>query len=268
MEIVTTPTERWLSERLARCQRHFIVSSPYVGRAFADLLAHVSGRARKVLLTRVDLRDFAFGSSDIEALCAIARQGTVVTSLAALHAKVYVVDDTAALVTSANATQAGLLSNLECGLAAEDPDVVRRLGRLVLSGFGATESPAVWRYSDLEPWVPVVEMLKEPVRKALAGASGDLAKVMLRLPSAPSTNAALTAVKGWTSLVLRGILLQPRDTFRLDELDATCRPAAAKRYPRNRHVREKLRQQLQRLRDLGLVEFLGQGRYRRTVEIE
>jgi type II restriction enzyme len=35
------------------------------------------------------------------------------------------------------------------------------------------------------------------------------------------------------------------------------------RHPGNRHIRPKLRQQLQRLRDSGLVTFLGGGRYRR-----
>jgi type II restriction enzyme len=33
-------------------------------------------------------------------------------------------------------------------------------------------------------------------------------------------------------------------------------------HPDNRHVPDKIRQQLQVLRDLGLVEFLGGGRYR------
>jgi type II restriction enzyme len=33
-------------------------------------------------------------------------------------------------------------------------------------------------------------------------------------------------------------------------------------HPDNRHVRDKIRQQLQVLRNLGLVEFLGRGRYR------
>jgi len=35
-----------------------------------------------------------------------------------------------------------------------------------------------------------------------------------------------------------------------------------KLHPDNRHVRDKIRQQLQVLRDLGFVEFLGRGRYR------
>ncbi len=35
------------------------------------------------------------------------------------------------------------------------------------------------------------------------------------------------------------------------------------RHPGNQHIRAKLRQQLQRLRDAGLIAFLGKGRYRR-----
>ena len=33
-------------------------------------------------------------------------------------------------------------------------------------------------------------------------------------------------------------------------------------HPDNRHVLDKIRQQLQVLRDMGFVEFLGRGRYR------
>ncbi len=33
-------------------------------------------------------------------------------------------------------------------------------------------------------------------------------------------------------------------------------------HPHNRHVRDKIRQQLQILRDVGLLQFLGSGEYR------
>ena len=38
--------------------------------------------------------------------------------------------------------------------------------------------------------------------------------------------------------------------------------ALAKLHPNNAHVRDKIPQQLQVLRDLGLLEFLGSGSYR------
>jgi len=37
--------------------------------------------------------------------------------------------------------------------------------------------------------------------------------------------------------------------------------ALAKLHPNNRHVQPKIRQQLQELRDMGLVEFLAGGSY-------
>jgi type II restriction enzyme len=36
----------------------------------------------------------------------------------------------------------------------------------------------------------------------------------------------------------------------------------AKLHPKNAHIRDKIRQQLQLLRDLGVLEFLGSGSYR------
>ncbi|MBI4581790.1 MAG: restriction endonuclease, partial [Planctomycetes bacterium] len=47
---------------------------------------------------------------------------------------------------------------------------------------------------------------------------------------------------------------------------AACTPLIAVRFPDNRHPRAKVRQQLQRLRALGVVEFLGAARYRRTFQ--
>ena len=34
-------------------------------------------------------------------------------------------------------------------------------------------------------------------------------------------------------------------------------------YPKNNHIKDKIRQQLQILRDQGIIEFLGRGRYRK-----
>lgn len=63
---------------------------------------------------------------------------------------------------------------------------------------------------------------------------------------------------------MEGIGRIPTDTFSMNEVFKVCAPLALKYFPENRHVREKLRQQMQRLRDLGLVLFLGNGRYERT----
>ena len=70
--------------------------------------------------------------------------------------------------------------------------------------------------------------------------------------------------RGWTAAVLDcldDLDLGPRETFELDEVYA-FEDRLSELYPDNRHVRAKIRQQLQVLRDEGLVKFLGDGEYR------
>ena len=52
-----------------------------------------------------------------------------------------------------------------------------------------------------------------------------------------------------------------RTQFALDDVYAR-EDKLSRLHPDNRHVRDKIRQQLQVLRDKGLVEFLGRGSYR------
>jgi type II restriction enzyme len=66
--------------------------------------------------------------------------------------------------------------------------------------------------------------------------------------------------RGWATLTLRVIRSFGRDTFNLDDLYGQ-ENQFAKAYPGNRNIRAKIRQQLQVLRDLGLIAFLGRGAY-------
>ena len=67
--------------------------------------------------------------------------------------------------------------------------------------------------------------------------------------------------RGWTLLTLCVVRELGKTAFSLRDLYAReVRFAAV--YPGNRHVRDKIRQQLQILRDLGVLAFEGRGEYR------
>jgi type II restriction enzyme len=67
--------------------------------------------------------------------------------------------------------------------------------------------------------------------------------------------------RGWTLNVLNVVRRLGKVEFSLrDVYDYAS--ALKQIYPLNEHVHDKIRQQLQVLRDLGLIEFLGNGRYR------
>jgi type II restriction enzyme len=67
--------------------------------------------------------------------------------------------------------------------------------------------------------------------------------------------------RGWTLDVLRIVRGLGAKQFDLSDV-YTGEAELQTLHPGNSHVRAKIRQQLQRLRDLGFIEFLGAGRYR------
>ncbi len=67
--------------------------------------------------------------------------------------------------------------------------------------------------------------------------------------------------RGWTSDVLRAVHSIGNKEFGLNEV-YSLEDEFAKSHPKNYHIKDKIRQQLQILRDRGILQFLGKGKYR------
>ncbi len=67
--------------------------------------------------------------------------------------------------------------------------------------------------------------------------------------------------RGWLSDILACVRNLGKESFTLSEV-YSFEEYLARLHPRNRNIRPKIRQQLQVLRDNGVLEFLGRGRYR------
>jgi type II restriction enzyme len=67
--------------------------------------------------------------------------------------------------------------------------------------------------------------------------------------------------RGWLIEVMKCVDLIGRQEFGLQDVYAFERRLSLL-FPNNRHVREKIRQQLQVLRDHGYLEFVSRGSYR------
>jgi type II restriction enzyme len=67
--------------------------------------------------------------------------------------------------------------------------------------------------------------------------------------------------RGWTLDILKVVRTIGKRDFSLADIYVYAAQLQAL-HPNNRHVRDKIRQQLQILRDLGFLQFLGRGDYR------
>ena len=267
LQIVVTPTFNWLAERARACKTRMLVGSPYVNDGIRRLTDMVSGDVARTLITRTDLRDFALGSSSLSTLCTLAGQGVAVHSLHRLHAKMYIFDDTSALVTSANATNSGMLRNLECGLGTGDSQVVQGLAKSLLGGFGAEEPPCEMSHDELNALYAPLETIRATLPK-LPQIPQKVDSPVEATFSISDKETLLNGFAGWRRLTLKGVLSMPMEGFHMNDLLKVCEPLAAVQYPGNSFVRPQLRKQLQSLRDLGIVEFMGGGHYRFTMETD
>lgn len=265
LQVVTTPTFDWLGECASVCSSRLLIGSPYVNDGIIKLTEMVSQDVSRTMVTRTDLRDFAAGSSNLGTLCTLAKAGVAVYGLGALHAKMYIFDDTCALVTSANATTSGMWRNLECGLSTDDRGTVKKLADFLMQGLGANAPPSRMNHRDLENLYGPLEAIKATLPEPPRIMPDDADPASDITYSISDVEMLLKGFTGWRRLTLEGVLTMPESGFYLKDLVEVCGSGAAKKYPRNRHVPDKLRQQLQILRNLGMVEFVSPGHYRRTM---
>ena len=70
--------------------------------------------------------------------------------------------------------------------------------------------------------------------------------------------------RGWILDIMNCVDKIEKKEFTLDEM-YTFEKVLKQKYPNNNHIKDKIRQQLQFLRDKGLIEFAGQGKYKKII---
>lgn len=70
------------------------------------------------------------------------------------------------------------------------------------------------------------------------------------------------SLDSWKLKIFKCLNQIPKQNFTLEDVNK-YENDLRKIYQLNKHIKDKIRQQLQYLRDLGLVEFLGASRYRK-----
>jgi hypothetical protein len=241
--IVTSPetTESWIRREVLTAERAVLVAAPYVGAVLRDLLFARKKGLPATLVTSLKIGDVLSGASDLGAIYELSGQGVRVQSISNLHAKVYMVDYSKVLVTSANPTMNGWRYNLEIGLAVQSEAIAQQILQTIRAA-----QPYRWTSAQLKQYA-----------EWAAGQVGVKPK-----PKALPVEQVRRGFGGWLGLVM-GALAQMPVEFSLSEAYERILPLAAQHYPANRHPKDKIRQQLQGLRDLGMLEFVTPGRYRR-----
>jgi HKD family nuclease len=137
MTFLKSPFEKEFRTILGKTQREVVFSSPYINYGgvsiLLDSIGNTNGKSINIL-TNLSARNIIDNVTQPQALLKMydAFKETTISSLDKLHAKIYIVDETLAVITSANLTYGGLISNFEYGVLIDDTESIKMIKRDVL----------------------------------------------------------------------------------------------------------------------------------------
>lgn len=134
------------------------IISPFITEDVTQfILTYLSGENVR-LLTRYNLRDFYSGVSNLDAIKLFYKSGTEIRGVYRLHSKLYIFDDRTAIITSANFTKGGMLSNMEFGLMVTNEKVVKDCKRYF---------DELWNKADNKLTSETIKVWEAKIKKAL-----------------------------------------------------------------------------------------------------
>ncbi|MDD4568684.1 MAG: phospholipase D-like domain-containing protein [Tepidanaerobacteraceae bacterium] len=178
-----------------------------------------------------------------------------------MHAKIYIFDDKKVIITSANLTSSGLKRNLEYGVLIVDMPSVNvvcedyfRLCHSELTGNLKLE-----HINDIKS---ILNSIPKPPEILLPKLELDYDDEPVDNYFDKDVSYIIKNMKGWKKAVFYALGFIKKQIFSTNDFSLIV-PYLKSQYPKNHNVEAKIRQQLQELRDVGLIKFEGNGVYKK-----
>ena len=260
IEIIKSPWEDELLDLVEQTEKSLRFTSPFIKSKPVEKMISAKGDDVSIeCITSFKLMNFYRKSSDLKALNSILNNNGTIRNHQPLHSKIYIFDETRAIITSGNLTYGGLNANYEYGVLISDKSNVSR----VIKDFYDIISSSI-----------TGKITSESIENAEQIIQSTPREIGVRFKPLPFEDdesdifdaglfPILENLTGWKLEVFNCLESIENRTFDLNEA-YEFEDALSEKYPDNHNVKDKIRQQLQYLRDLGLIEFTGnRGVYRK-----
>lgn len=261
MRILRNPWKEDFLRLVSESNKSIQITSPYIKEDICNDLIRVKKEQSKIeIYTSFKLMNIYSGSLDLAGLEKIISQNGIVKNFPKLHSKIYLFDNERVIITSGNLTNGGLLNNFEYGIYSEDISIINEVSKDFKSfeknkDIGTVKLDDINVVKNLLSKIPKTQSIKLPKYDIKSSENKyDIMEI--------SEDILTSSLKGWKLEVLKCVQSITNQEFNLDEINR-FEPYLREKYPNNNHITDKIRQQLQFLRDYGLVEFLGNGKFKK-----
>lgn len=248
---VTTPFRAEFLEHCSNANKSISLCAPFVKQdVVLDVISSKLSSTPIKLVTRISLESFHRKASDSEALQTVLTNNGEVYNVSNLHAKIFIFDDAECYITSSNLTSRGLERNYEYGIYSNDimfvQSVVNDFNQLISDKqTGRIKSEHVSKIDKILKSIPNFSKTPYPT---------------LRLDFEGIKTPITDNLHGWKLAVFNAL-----DSLDITEFDTSVSNQIAEQlgvlYPANSNRQAKVRQVLQQLRDIGLIQFVSPGKY-------
>jgi hypothetical protein len=266
IEVITNPVIETFLE-LIRNSSEQLFASPFIKTNVATMvLENKPKEAKMSLLTNYKLNNFYRNSSDITALKSFIENHVNIRNYPKLHAKTYIFDSEKAIITSGNLTLGGLQNNYECGVLINDVGIVGKLKSDFLRIFKDKEEVSEITEEILVTTENILSKVPKEKKVHFEKSEKEIFAEGRYEPEDDlyegGVDTITESLSGWRLDIFNLVSNIPSHIFKLEQI-YTNEEKLHKLHPDNRNIKAKIRQQLQELRDLGLLEFIGSGTYRK-----
>lgn len=259
-EIIKNPIEDIFLELCANSTQSIKLCAPFVkNNILQKIITHKKTKTSIDLLTNVNMNSFYKKASDLSALSTIAGMSNHIYNRGKLHAKYYIFDDEQAIITSGNLTYSGFNTNYEYGVLINEKDLINQIVE-EYSSICNDELTGKVRQTQLDE---IEKLLVQIPTSSIQ--IPDIKNILLAdMDTIISVDPAILSSQftGWKKDVFEIINRFPKESFATNDFDSSI-AALQNKHPENNNIEPKIRQQLQYLRDIGLIEFASRGNYKR-----
>lgn len=261
MKIINEPVRDMFFEFASKASKSIKLCAPYIKHSIVDELYRVKApNCHLSVITKINLMNFYKNASDISAIRAIQENRGEVYNFQSLHAKFYIFDDKFTIITSANLTSSGFSRNYEYGVLIDESNLVMQTCEDFVS-LCTNESTGKLNIEHSNQ----IENILNTIPKAL-----NITMPKLELDYDETTDAIfdkdlkyiINNLSGWKKATFSELEALDKQVFTTSDFHLII-PSLKKQYIKNNNIEAKIRQQLQMLRDLGLVKFEGNGMYKK-----